>query len=45
MVTEQFSYSTAKSPLMLELTGRVRKNELAIRKTLDNLAKYFADKK
>ena len=45
MVTEQFSYGTSKSPLMLELAGYVRKNELAIRKTLDNLARYFADKK
>ena len=45
MVTEQFSYGTSKSPLMLKLAGYVRKNELAIRKTLDNLAKYFADKK
>ncbi|CAB4814506.1 unannotated protein [freshwater metagenome] len=45
MVTEQFSYGTSKSPLMLQLTGYGRKNELAIRKTLDNLAKYFADKK
>ena len=45
MVTEQFSYGTSKSPLGLKLAGYVRKNELAIRKTLDNLAKYFADKK
>ena len=45
MVTEQFSYGTSKSPLMLKLVGYVRKNELAIRKTLDNLAKYFTDKK
>jgi len=45
MVTEQFSYGTSKSPLMLKLAGYVGKNELAIRKTLDNLAKYFADKK
>ena len=45
MVTEQFSYGTSKSPLTLKLAGYVRKNELAIRKTLDNLAKYFADKK
>jgi len=45
MVTEQFSYGTSKSPLMLKLAGYVRKNELAISKTLDNLAKYFTDKK
>ena len=45
MVTEQFSYGTSKSPLMLKLAGYVRNNELAIRNTLDNLAKYFADKK
>lgn len=45
MVTEQFSYGTSKSPLMLKLAGYVGKNELAIRNTLDNLAKYFADKK
>ncbi|GBL20866.1 hypothetical protein EMGBS4_09260 [Acidimicrobiaceae bacterium] len=45
MVTEQFSYGTSKSPLMIELAGYVRKNELDIRKTLDNLARYFADKK
>jgi hypothetical protein len=44
-VTEQFSYGTSKSPLMLKLAGYVRNNELAIRKTLDNLAKYFSDKK
>ena len=44
-VTEQFSYGTSKSPLMLKLAGYVRKNELAISKTLDNLAKYFTDKK
>jgi len=45
MVTEQFSYATSKSPLMLKLAGYVRNNERDIRKTLDNLAKYFADKK
>ena len=45
MVTQQFSYGTSKSPLMLKLAGYVRKNELAIRKTLDNLANYFTDKK
>jgi hypothetical protein len=45
MVTEQFSYGTSKSPLMLKLAGYVGKNELAIRNTLDNLAKYFANKK
>ena len=44
-VTEQFSYGTSKSPLGLKLAGYLRKNELAIRKTLDNLAKCFADKK
>lgn len=45
MVTEQFSYGTSKSPIMLKLAGFVRKNEEAIRKTLDNLARHFADKK
>jgi hypothetical protein len=30
---------------MLKLAGYVGKNELAIRNTLDNLAKYFANKK
>ena len=45
MVTEQFSYGTSKSPLMLKLAGYVRNNERDIRNTLDNLAKYFADKK
>jgi hypothetical protein len=45
MVTEQFSYGSSKSPLMLKLAGYVRNNERDIRKTLDNLAKYFDDKK
>ena len=45
MVTEQFSYGTSKSPLMLKLAGYVRNNERDIRNTLDNLAKHFADKK
>ncbi len=45
VVTEEFSYGSSKSPLMLKLAGYVRNNERDIRKTLDNLAKYFADKK
>jgi len=45
IVTEQFSYGSSKSPLMLKLAGYVRNNERDIRKTLDNLAEYFADKK
>ena len=44
IVTEQFSYGTSKSPLILKLAGYVRGNEKAIRKTLDNLAEYFATK-
>lgn len=44
MVTEQFSYGTSKLPLMLKLAGFVRNNERDIRKTLDNLADYFASK-
>ena len=44
-VTEQFAYRNSRSPLMLKLAGYVRNNERAIRKTLDNLANYFADKK
>ena len=45
MVTEQFSYATSKSPLLLKLAGYLRNNEHDIRKTLDNLANYFVDKK
>ena len=44
-VTEQFAYRNSKSPLMLELTGYVKGNNAAIKQTLLNLAKYFADKK
>ncbi len=45
MVTEQFDYGSAKSPLMLKIAGYVRNNERDIRRTLENLAKCFADKK
>jgi len=44
-VTEQFAYRKSKSPLMLELAGYVKSNNTAIKQTLTNLAKYFADKK
>ena len=44
-VTEQFAYRNSKSPLMLELAGYVKGNNAAIKQTLLNLAKYFADKK
>ncbi|MBM3805284.1 MAG: SRPBCC family protein [Actinobacteria bacterium] len=42
MVTEQFSYGTSKSPLMLKLAGYVRNNERDMRKTLENLANHFS---
>ncbi len=45
LVTEQFSYGTARSPLMLKLVGLVRNKERDITKTLDNLADYFENKK
>ena len=44
-VTEQFAYRNSKSPMMLELAGYVKSNNVAIKQTLLNLAKYFADKK
>ncbi len=44
-VTEQFAYRSSRSPLMLELAGYVKSNNVAIKQTLINLAKHFADKK
>jgi hypothetical protein len=44
-VTEQFAYRSSRSPLMLELAGYVKYNNVAIKQTLINLAKHFADKK
>ena len=44
-VIEQFSYGSSKFPLGLKIAGYVRNNERDMRKTLDNLAYYFANKK
>lgn len=41
-VTEQFDWSTAKSPLLLKLAGYPKKNRKAIEQTLERLAARFA---
>lgn len=42
MVTEQFDYSTNRANFVLRLMRAIPNNELAMRKTLLNLAKRFA---
>jgi hypothetical protein len=42
MVTEQFDYSTNRANWMLRVMRAIPNNELAMRKTLLNLAKRFA---
>ena len=42
MVTEQFDYSTNRANWILRMRRAIPNNELAMRKTLLNLAKRFA---
>ena len=43
-VTETFDYSTAKLPIVIELTGYHKKNAQGIESTLSGLAARFADR-
>lgn len=41
-VTEQFDYTHTRSKLMLTIMGALPKNEKSMRRTLQNLEKYFS---